>query len=212
MPWCRRRSDRESCTTSTTSLALVSPATPIGRSTPHCPRFQTKKISWKIARYNGWEVLPPGSLIMSKGGSFLLMSIATWAAWPQWNEEKSEQKKYISNSYRPQCRWQGQPPSKPSRLCRNITKQPSSTRRLSTLSSPENSGEIRKKILIRCFFGKINSQTLVILRLPGSRNLCQCWSTTSPSLIEVYRGPWGSTMTVRYFIILSCVKLFIMTL
>ena len=50
------------------------------------------------------------------------------------------------------------------------------------------------------FFGKINSQTLVILRLPGSRNLCQCWSTTLPSLIGVYRGPWGSTMTVRYII------------
>ena len=133
------------------------------------------------------------------GGSFSLMSIATGAAWPQWNKEKSGQK-YISDSCRPQCRWQGRPPSKPSRLCRNITKQPSSTRRLSTLSSPENSGEIRKKNPYKMCFGKINSQTLVILRLPGSRNLCQCWSTTLPFLIGVYRGPWGSTMTVRYLI------------
>ena len=26
----------------------------------------------------------------------------------------------------------------------------------------------------KMFYGKINSRTLVILRLPGSRNLCQC--------------------------------------
>ena len=197
MPWCRRRSDRESCTTSTTSLALVSPATPIGRSTPHCPRFQTKKISWKIARNNGWEVLPLGSLIMIKGGSFLLMSIATWEAWPQWNKEKSGQKNTFPTLAGRSA--VGRDGSRASQADCVGTSQSSQAVQEGFRLCPHRKTQVNleKKIPYEMCFGNINSQTLVILRLPGSRNLCQCWSTTLPFLIGVYRGPWGSTMTVR---------------